>query len=87
MNIPSSGPWFASGVKTIGPTKPPKNPTVPRMRAQRAIEESIALLIPITGLQIKRLGGCVETHSKAVIYVGSEMTIKSAPGEWNDQHI
>jgi hypothetical protein len=35
MNMPSIGPWLASGVSNIGPKKPATPPTAPRLSAQK----------------------------------------------------
>lgn len=35
MKMPNMGPWLDSGMKIMGPKKPPRNPTMPRMAAPR----------------------------------------------------
>jgi hypothetical protein len=37
MKIPSIGPWLASGVTIIGPTKPTRKPITPVIQAPRHI--------------------------------------------------
>jgi len=40
MKIPSSGPWFASGVKINGPKNPPQKPSAPTTAAQERADNS-----------------------------------------------
>jgi hypothetical protein len=41
MNIPSSGPWLASGVRMIGPIYPSMNPVNPTINVEISVENNI----------------------------------------------
>ena len=60
--IPRSGPWFAFGVKMIGPKKPATKATPPMMR--HPIEPNRAVRLSPTAASIRRIAALQKGHEK-----------------------